>query len=484
MPTMTISGLASGLDTDEIIRQLMEIERIPVTRLERRKADLEVDRSAWKDIGSRLTNLLGTLTSLKLASTFKAKTAASSNEKVLTATATADAAAGTYRIQVQQLAQAHKVASERNENWTAGEGGTFTITLDNGQSVTVVVGAGDTLGSLSTKINNATTGDGKKIVSAAVIDNTLVITSLVSGSGGAMSFRDEAGSVLKDLGVIDDQNNIKRQLLGPQDAVFTVDNLTVTRSSNEINDVIPGVTLNLLDESAGEITLQITNNTQAAVDAVQKFVDQYNSAMDFIASKLGKTATGEPGDLFGDPTLARIQQQLRRLVFDKVNLADTKYTSAGSVGISTGAVSAGGLTFDRSGRLTLDAAKLTKALEEDPGAVERLFTSADPEGIAVRLEKYLEEVTRASASTRPDPSDGAISSKQKMLALTAADIDEQISRWEERLAMKEEQLRRQFTALEEMLGVLQNQAAWLAGQIASLEALSGAAARSRGTATR
>ncbi|MBC7325382.1 MAG: flagellar filament capping protein FliD, partial [Moorella sp. (in: Bacteria)] len=77
-----------------------------------------------------------------------------------------------------------------------------------------------------------------------------------------------------------------------------------------------------------------------------------------------------------------------------------------------------------------------------------------------------------SASTRPDPSDGAISSKQKMLALTAADIDEQISRWEERLAMKEEQLRRQFTALEEMLGVLQNQAAWLAGQIASLEALS------------
>ncbi|MBC7336115.1 MAG: flagellar filament capping protein FliD, partial [Clostridia bacterium] len=124
------------------------------------------------------------------------------------------------------------------------------------------------------------------------------------------------------------------------------------------------------------------------------------------------------------------------------------------------------------------------ALEEDPGAVERLFTSADPEGIAVRLEKYLEEVTRASASTRPDPSDGAISSKQKMLALTAADIDEQISRWEERLAMKEEQLRRQFTALEEMLGVLQNQAAWLAGQIASLEALSGAAARSRGTATR
>ncbi|MBC7334834.1 MAG: flagellar hook protein, partial [Clostridia bacterium] len=95
MPTMTISGLASGLDTDEIIRQLMEIERIPVTRLERRKADLEVDKNAWKDIGSRLTNLLGTLTSLKLASTFKAKTAASSNEKVLTATATAAAAAGT-----------------------------------------------------------------------------------------------------------------------------------------------------------------------------------------------------------------------------------------------------------------------------------------------------------------------------------------------------------------------------------------------------
>jgi len=494
LPTMTISGLASGLDTDEIIQRLMEIERQPVKRLEQRKADLEVDKNAWRDIGSRLSNLLGTLTSLKLESTFEAKTATSSDPKALTATASADAVPGTYKIWIKQLAQAHKVRSAPQSSWVASTTGSFTIGLKNGQSVTVQVMGGDTLETLATKISNATTNDGKRIVSATVIRDTstspetltLVITSLVSGTAGEMvSFVDQQG-ILESLDVIK-QGTVQHVLLQARDAEFKIDGLpengVFKSSTNTVSGVIKGVTLNLLAvtdsngngalEPSEEITLEVTKNTQAAVDAEQKFIDQYNSAMDFIASKLGKTATGEPGGLFGDPTLARIQQELRELVFNPVALTDTKYTSAGSVGISTGAVSTSGLTFDRSGKLTLDVAELTKALGEDAKGVAELFTynKDGVAGIAVRLDEYLKRITKASLGTTPSAGDGVISTKQKWIDLQIKDIDEQIARWEDRLALREEQLRRQFTAMESMLGTLQSQANWLAGQIASLQSL-------------
>ncbi|MGB9919135.1 MAG: flagellar filament capping protein FliD [Moorellales bacterium] len=641
MPTMTISGLASGLDTEEIIKQLLELERTPVTRLEKRKSELTVVKNAWKDLGTRLQSLLSTLTALKLESTFKARTVTSSNSNAVTATASATASAGIYRVWVGQLAQAHKVATPqprvygtpqsliswdgfddpvRTDSYSslnqltflgtedkalqisgsslsgsietdpigfdAPQGGRFTLTATHtrtlnvrfryeyqyyrtdtgawsgwvpfagspftystgGGSDTVTVSAeipypvsqvrvravlertdtqviplllgwslqGEaagpvadastalglsgrfsiTVGSEAVEVQveshyslndiknaiNAATVQGKTLVTASVIDNRLVITSNTVGAAGRMRFEDLEGSVLQTLGLIDPGGNLAEgaEIQAAQDAVLWLDGLRVTRSGNVINDVLPGVTLNLLAvtdtngnsqrDPAEEVALEVKTNQQAAVEAVRGFVEQYNSVMDFIASKLGKTATGEPGDLFGDPTLARIQQSLRELVFRKVDITGTPYTSAGTVGLSTGAYYTGSLGFDRSGKLTLDEAKLARALEEDPNGVYQLFASSG--GLARRLEDYLKQLTRLGAGTNPAVGEGVIGTKQKMLDLTLKDIDNQIARWEDRLARREEQLRRQFTAMEAMLGNLQSQANWLAGQITSLQNLS------------
>jgi flagellar hook-associated protein 2 len=362
-----------------------------------------------------------------------------------------------------------------------GLSGRFGITVGN-DTVQVQVESNYSLNDIKNAINSAATSQGKSLVTASVVDNRLVITSNTTGSAGQMRFQDLEGSVLQALGLIDAQGNLAEgvEIQRAQDAVLWVDGLMVTRSANVISDVLPGVTLNLLSvtdangngqrDPAEEVVLEVKPNQQAAVEAVKKFVEQYNSAMDFIASKLGKTATGEAGDLFGDPTLARIQQSLRDLVFRKVDITGTKYTSAGTVGLSTGAYNTGSLDFDRSGKLTLDETKLVQALEEDPEGVYQLFASSG--GLARRLEDYLKQLTRLGTGTNPAVGEGVIGTKQKMLDLTIKDIDNQIARWEDRLARREEQLRRQFTAMESMLGNLQSQANWLAGQIASLQALS------------
>ena len=624
------SGLASGLDTEAIIKQLMDLERIPLTRLEERKDQYNVEKNAWHDIYTRLSSLESKLSDLKLSSTFTGMKATSSNTSALTATAASNAAAGSYRVGVLQLAQAHKVASEKplvygvatelftdtftdatytsslatlnnlsqdttnglirldsgttgniTSNATtvnAGNGGRMTLTVNqlerpnanyvyqyrtfdgtswsgwqtlanlttdasneyktysftadidsnvqqiqmmatlNGnigsvptiipmladwtasfqpaEAITadttalglsgsfsisvgsetrnITVSATDSLQSIASLINTlppeGETGPGAgDIVTASVIDHRLVITSKTTGADGAITFSDPEG-VLNKLGLVDSGGAILPEAVvqDAQDAEFTIDGLTITRPTNTVNDVIQGVTLNLLAitdtngngviDPAETLSLDIGRDTQKAVDAVKAMVDQYNSVMDFISTK-----AGDEGDLQGDPTLARFQNSLWQLMTDRISGLTGDYQTPWSIGISTGAnVGGGSLTFDRSGKITLDTAKLTAALEADPDAVVAVFTNDGKTGLVDRLESYLTALVRSG--------DGIIPSREQSLQNIMDDIDDQVARMEDRLAMKEEQLRRQFTAMEQALAALQSQGDWLAGQIASLGA--------------
>ncbi|WP_338819300.1 Flagellar hook-associated protein 2 [Moorella thermoacetica] len=462
------SGLASGLDTESIITQLMDLERIPLTRLQQRKNQYNVEKNAWHDIYTRLSSLQSKLGDLKLASTFTGMKATSSNTLALTATAASNAAAGSYQVSIIQLAQAHKVASTDSvtvdDNADLGLSGTFSITV-NGQTRSVTVSSSDSLVAIRDLINavppeGQTSPGAGDIVTASVIDHRLVITSKTSGEVGRISFADP-DSVLQGLKLVSDTSGtiLSNALVqDARDAKFTVDGLTITRSTNTITDVIQGVTLNLLAVSNGPLSLDIGHDTQKAVDAIQAMVDQYNSVMEFISTK-----AGDKGDLQGDPTLARFKNDLWQLMTDRVAGLTGTYQTPWSIGISTGAVvGSGSLTFDRNGKITLDTTKLTSALETDPTAVMAIFTNSSETGLVDKLDSYLTSLVRSG--------DGIIPSREQSLQNIMDDIDDQIARMEDRLTMREEQLRRQFTAMEQALAALQSQGNWLAGQIAGLGA--------------
>ncbi|TDA65480.1 MAG: hypothetical protein D9V47_13430 [Clostridia bacterium] len=452
MPTMQISGLASGLDTESIIQELMAIERRPVTLLETRKADLDVEYNAWGDVRTRLTSLQSPLTTLKLSFTFTAKKATSSNESILTASAGTAATPGAYTVEVTSLAKAHVVASAQGA--TAPEGGTFAI---NSQEISVSAGA--TLANVRDAINNAEAG-----VTAQLIDDRLVITSNTTGTAGTISFSDDpTTNVLEDLGVL--VSGSPNTVQSAADAALTINGLDVIRSTNTITDLIEGVTINLKDTTASPVTLTVASDTEAITGAVQAFVDQYNSVMDFLATKMGKTATGEPAELFGDPTAARIQQQLKQLVTDRVAGLTASYTSLADIGITTADTSAT-LGFSQAGKLTIDTAKLQAALEDDPDAVAALFNSntGTTKGVAVRLASYVDSLVKYGTGVGA----GVINNKQDMISEQMKDLEDQIARWEDRLALREERLWRQFTALEQALSTMQAQGIWLSSQISSL----------------
>ncbi|CEP68886.1 Flagellin hook, IN motif [Moorella glycerini] len=469
---MYISGLASGLDTDTLIKQLMDIERIPLTRLQQRKSQYNLEKNAWHDVYVRISSLWNTLGDLKLASTFNSFKATSSNEAALTATADSNAVPASYEIDITQLAKPETVASSSQvstaDNVSLGlPAGKLYINFDDGTSKQryIDVDSNSTLQSIVEAINIVppTTSDpgAGDIVTASIVDHKLVITSKTSGSGVSISFSDDASGAITDKLYLTSPTEIQRG----QDAQFSVNGLAVTRSKNTVDDVIQGVTLNLKGVTNGAVNLQIASDTQRAIDAVNAFVAQYNSVMDFIATKLG-----DKGDLQSDPTLMAIQEKLRQLASGIVSGVTGPYKSLQDIGISTGeVVGSGTLTFDRSGKLTINTDKLTAALEKDADAVYQLFyNNSGTGGVAVSFDIYLTFLIKGTGNSTYTK--GILVAQEDAAQNIIDDIDDQIARMEDRLAMKEEQLRRQFTAMEQALAALQSQGNWLAGQIAGLGA--------------
>jgi len=429
-----LSGLVSGLDTEALISKLMEIERRPVVLMESRQETLQERMDAWLSVNNALLSVKSAIDDLG-SETFSARVVESADESVVTGTATSSAGEATYSVNVAFLAQAHKVASDQQADSTSALGlsGTFQV---NGASVTVA--AADSLEDICDAINAADAG-----VTASIIENTLVITRNETGSTEIAFVDDGATDILTQLGVLDASDAIKNELVAAKDAQFTVDGIAVTRSTNVVDDVIPGVTLTLQGTSADAMTVEVKADADSVVQAVNDFVQEYNEVLDEIAAALG-----EEGDLRGDTTLVRVQWTLRELVADPVQGLPAEMDRLSQIGITT---------YDRTGRLSVDEDKLREALDTDWEGVQSLFQD-EAGGVAVRLGDFLENTTK---------SEGTILTRTDSLQERMDDLDEQITRYEERLEVREKELVRQYTQMEVVLSTLQNQSAWLSSQLQS-----------------
>lgn len=448
---MYISGIATGLDTETLVQQLMAIERRPLVLMQERKNLLQQQRDAWRDINTRLNNLRDRMAELSRTSLFEGRSAVSSAADVATASATRDAAEARYNIEVVQLAQSHRVASAKLEE-AIGYAGSARLAVGD-QAVEIEIVAEDTVHTIAKKINEADVA-----VTARVIDGRLVIQADETGEAHQLKFE---GKLWRELGITtgdDGEILVTAQLQSAQDAVFKIEGLTITRSSNKIDDVIEGVTFTLQGE--GETVIDIKRDEAAVLDAVRKFVEQYNSTMSFIQSR-----SSDGGVLQGDTLLMRIAFQLRSDITARVGGAGLAYNQLAAVGIS----------IDRHGTMTLNEAKLREALADDPEAVQKLFAATQDadgfDGVTARLESRFQAWLQAG--------DGLLAARQKMFGDRMKAIDDSIEQMERRLEIREQNLMRQFIALEEVMAAFQTQAMWLEGQINQLNLMTAASAQRR-----
>lgn len=368
--TSYISGLASGLDWDTMITKLVAVERNPITLLENNKADISKEKSAWNDVNTKLQSLLTAVSSLSSLDDFNLFTPSAtirdtSSEvgDLLSFAAGSNASEGSYNITVNQLATAQKFSNDVNVKTFSSTSeplgipaGDVTI---NGRVLSI--SETDSLANIRDKINALNTGENPAGVTASLItvssgDIRLTITSKTTGAAG-ISIVDDSGIFATQLGMT--------QITAGQDAEITIDGNTITRDTNQISDVISGVTLNLVgaDENA-TITLNVNHDTDGVKKKIQDFVDSYNAMMTYIAGQNAVTAEGETSTpLFADSSLRSIQSTLRSAIQSGVSGLDSTLDHLSLIGIS----------LDRTGKLSIDDDTLDGYLESNFQDVVNLF---------------------------------------------------------------------------------------------------------------
>jgi flagellar hook-associated protein 2 len=356
-------------------------------RLTQQSSDLDTREAMFTDLSTSLTSFKSSLDSLwSTNGSYVGNTARSTNVSnpkttgttVLTASADSSAVLGSYNIAVDHLATQNRVSSTTaytsSTNALALSGG-FSIEV-NGKSNHFSVNGSDTLYSIASKINSATytTGNG---ISASVVNNTLTIQPVSTGAAYNMKMADDtSGGPLETMGILNNDGKstgldtssfvAKAQLQAGVDASFSVNGVSVTRSSNSaITDVISGVTLNLAaDANSNNATLTIQSNTSALNSALQSFIKQYNSLQTYLTGKTGYTKVDDThytaGDLSNDISITSL----------KSDLTDQVLSNAGNDATIKN-FSAMGITMDDNNQLTIsDSTKLSDALKNNASDVQ------------------------------------------------------------------------------------------------------------------
>lgn len=394
----SVGGAVSGLDTESMISQLMQLERAPIRQIQSRQAQLRKVDDAWGQVNTRLSSLQTAVEALKSQGALSGKVlASSSDEAVATVAASEGAQQGTLSFKVTSLAAAHQTTTGTFASADAAVGaGTYTVSV-NGVDKSVTTTDTTTLSQLATEVDKLD-GVHAQVVKVADSDFRMILTSEESGVANAhtISFSDP-DSELSNPPVVLRQAADATLELG--DASGST--LIATRSSNEVTDLMEGVTIDL--RAVGDTTVTVEQDVDGSVEAVTALVDEVNATLDKLADLTRyDPASKQGGALMGELTARRLTSDLRMALSDIVG--DGPYNYAGSIGIS----------LTREGTFTLDARKLRTALEDDPQAVSDLFS---------RFGSATGDVTYRStgASTVGGTYDVSVSKLAKVAALTGAD---------------------------------------------------------------
>jgi|tagenome__1003787_1003787.scaffolds.fasta_scaffold20980908_2 flagellar hook-associated protein 2 len=462
-PMFNIGGIASGLDTNAIVSQLLAVERQPQVRVQQQQRVEEARQQALRDVNTRLLNLQTAVTGLRDVGTWgDTQSIDSSDPSKVSALRTGGAAAGGYQIAVTKLARAAQMTQGTSATAATADG-TLTIKVGSGTAYDVAVTSGDTLQTVADRIN----GTSGMQAYASVVNSKLVLSGKVTGAANTIAV---SGTSAADFGFAQTQS--------AQDAEYTLDNVSKTSASNVITDAMAGVTLTLKATTATAVSVNVGApgpDSQAVQGKVKAFVDQYNSTLDFIRGKLSEAtvpnattdADRAKGLLKGDPALTGLLAAMRAAIADPVSGRPTTTQLLSQVGVSTGATTGtGALSKDAiAGKLTLDATTLSDQLANHFTDTKALFTNLTgdyaTEGLAQRLGGLLDGWVKSDGilDARIDGEQSTIDSLKKR----SADMDV-------RLAAREKALRAQFTAMEQALSQSQSQGSYLSSQLASLNA--------------
>jgi flagellar hook-associated protein 2 len=471
---VSLSGMASGLDTDSIISQLMAIEQNKVTAVQMRQVSVTQHKTDLTNIKTKLDAVKTAAADLASVSTWKpAQASTSSDPTKVDVTMLSGAGIGGHSIQVDKLASSAQHGFAYSPSTDAGSIDLF-YGLDpaatGNSKVSIAIPANATATDLATLIN---ANEAAPVYAAVVKDGAterLVFSARKTGENS--NFTVDASAFSTGGAALTEDSNYTRVGAATLNASYRLDGDPTAKSSesNVIESAIPGVRLTLKGISSSPVSV---NTTQPAVDAdaitkkITALVDAYNAVVTSTRSELTEkripTATTsadlQKGQLFGDSGMNSMLSGLKNSMTQI--LSGLGLTGLSDIGIGVPKSTGGTITEDaKAGKLTVDTAKLSAALAADYTKVRDLFTgSGATKGLATLVSDYVGTQTGTN---------GVLTGRMTSDDTTLKDFTDQIGKLNTRMDTEQKRLKAQFAAMETAMSNAQTQQAWLTSQISSL----------------
>lgn len=481
-----ISGMASGMDTEKIIKDLMKAQREPVNRLQRSKYLVEWKRDAYREMNTLFADLQNSLKNLRMSSSFGKKIASSENDSIVAATSKGTPSLSSYTVEVKELAKASTPPlAEFNTGITdpkTKSDSNFKLTLNKGSETKVIdITTDDSLENVINKINNSSMG-----VKATLYNGKLVMTS-----EDGQTFNVSTDNPNNNFKI---SNTASTAESGGSEAIFLINGVEYRSKTNTFT--FDGIDFTLKQKNVGNPLIVSTKTDEDSVfNMVKDFVDKYNAIIETINKKISEPkykgyqplleeekealsdktaekmdAMARSGILLRDPILTSGLTELRRalstpLQVDGVNKA---FDTLSEIGI--GGPPPGKYAYQENGKLYIDEKKLREAIRDHGDDVMKLFTNYSAEkddlnkkyaesGVAERLynqlNRIMDKVTKEAGSVGNIYDDSNLGKKMKQ-------TDDDIKLWEDRLKMIENRYWKQFTAMEKAMAKAQSQGSWFA----------------------
>ena len=484
--TTRLTGLSnSGLDTDALIKNLMQAQRMKYDKLAQQQTQTAWKKEDYNTLNTALTSFRNTTVfDFKMSSSVDARKAESSDATKVTATANASATSFTHALTVAALATSASMSSSAEV--TAGFGIDTDVYING---IMIKVKTTDSLNDFASAINN-TAGLNVK----ANYDTTLKRFFLYSTNSGADAKIDlNTGNTPAVKTLL--TNNLHLNTAAPsvaagnqgKDADFTLDGVNSATLGIKTNDfTVSGVKYNL--KAIGSASVTVSSDTDKVVANVKAFIESYNTMLGTINTELNETKykdflplttdqraamdegaikaweiKAKSGSFRSDPILSTLANSMRDNVSSRIAGLTGSYTNASTIGVTTG-------TYTERGKLYLDEEKLRKAIAADPQIVQKMFSttgdSTSKNGIAVRLYDTLKialDKIKVEGGTTASYADDFTSTLGKKIN----DYTKRMSEMNRRLTEMENSYYTKFSRMETALTKLNSQSSWLTQQLSS-----------------
>jgi flagellar hook-associated protein 2 len=473
MATISSAGIGSGLDVAAIVNQLVAIEREPISRLRSAATRIETQISAYGRLKSALAKMRDASAAFESAAIWTNRSVSSADATVFDVKVTGSGNIASHALRPTALAasQSNASAGVAAANTAIGTG---TLTIDVGTwtgttaftakpgttAVNITIGAADnTLEKIRDRINAANAG----VAAEVVFDGTAYRLTMTSRESGAVNgFRittaDNDGNNTNAAGLSrltynpPGGNSPLSRSVAAADAVVNLDGLTVRSTSNTFDRALEGLSFTIKKTSTTNVGMNVAFDRETLNKSVDAFVTAYNE-LNQLTRDLTKTVVGSPtanGPLQGDRGAANLQTRLRTLLSESG--AGGAFSRLADVGITAGV----------DGALSVNSTKLGAALDK-PDELRKLFdtnpVTSGSAGVMRRLADIADEAI---------DSDGTITARTTGLQQRLTRNQKDQERIEDRIALVEQRLRRQYGALDTRIAGLTSLSSYVTQQLQGL----------------